>query len=255
MSYLQMLLVVCPLVFLAGFIDAIAGGGGLLSLPAFLFTGLPVHQCYGTNKFASVLGTSTAAARFYKSKAMDLRAALISAGFALVGGFAGTQVALRLDPKFLKVIFLFVLPVMAVFVLFFSSKSRQRKELRGGTTLVLLCAAIGFFIGAYDGLIGPGTGTMLIFAYTTFIGYDYVTSSGNAKIVNLASNLASVVAFLLAGKVLFELAIPAAVCSIAGGYLGSGMAIKKGNALVRKLLIVMLAFIFLKLLYDVFAGV
>lgn len=251
MSLFQMILIVCPLVFIAGFIDAIAGGGGLISLPAYLMTGLPVHQCYGTNKFSACLGTSIAAVRFYRNKAVDIKASLFSAVFALVGSFAGAQVALRLSAVVLKKFFVCVLPFIAVFVLFFG-KGKLRKSRVTGKMLWVICGLIGFFIGMYDGLIGPGTGTLMIFGYTTFAGYDYVTASGNAKVVNLASNLASMAAYLFAGKVLFALAIPAAVCSVVGGYLGSGMAVKKGEGAVRGLLMVMLAAIFLKLLYDTF---
>ena len=251
MSFLQMLLIVCPLVFAAGFIDAIAGGGGLIALPAYLLTGLPVHQCIGSNKFSACLGTTVAAARFYRNKALDLRPALFSAVFALAGSFAGAGTALYLPAELLKKAFVCVLPFLALIVLF-AGKGRQRPQRVSGRKLWLLCALIGFFIGMYDGLIGPGTGTLMIFAYTTFTGYDYVTASGNSKIVNLASNLASMTTYLLAGKVLFALAVPAAVCSVAGGYLGSGMAVKKGEGMVRRLLIVMLLCIFAKLLYDTF---
>lgn len=252
MATWQILLIICPLTFVAGLIDAIAGGGGLISLPAFLLTGLPVHQCYGTNKFSSCLGTAIAAGRFYKNKLVDLKPALVSAVFALVGSLLGVQIALQLDDILLKKIFLMILPVIAIFVLFFSNKSKQKVEKLKGTSLYVVCGIIGIALGLYDGLIGPGTGTVLIFLYTTFVGYDYVTASGNAKIVNLASNVASVITYLIAGKVLFVIAIPAAICNIAGNYLGSGMAIKKGEKFVRTLLIVMLVCIFAKLFYDTF---
>ncbi len=252
MATWQILLIICPLTFVAGLIDAIAGGGGLISLPAFLLTGLPVHQCYGTNKFSSTLGTAMAAGRFYKNKLVDLKPALVSAAFALVGSLVGVQIALHLNDVLLKKIFLMVLPVIAVFVLFFSNKSKQKAEKLQGNALYIMCGAIGIALGLYDGLIGPGTGTILIFLYTTFVGYDYVTASGNAKIVNLASNVASAITYLIAGKVLFIIAIPAALCNIAGNYVGSGMAIKKGEKFVRALLIVMLICIFAKLFYDTF---
>jgi Predicted permeases len=248
----QILLIVCPLIFMAGFIDSIAGGGGLISLPAFLLTGLPVHQCYGTNKVASALGTTMAAVQFYKNKAVDIKPALFSSVFSLLSALVGTQIALRIPGDLLKKIFLLILPVIAVFVLFFSGKGKQKEIKLEGKKLYITCAIIGVVLGLYDGMIGPGTGTMLIFMYTTFVGYDYIMASGNAKIVNLASNIAAAASYLIAGHVLFVIMVPAAVCNIAGNYVGSNLAMKKGDKFIKGLLVVMLISIFAKLFYDTF---
>lgn len=249
MTTMQMILIVCPLVFLASFVDSIAGGGGLISLPAFMLTGMPVHMACGSNKFSACMGSIISAIRFYKNGKMHVLGAVISGVLALAGAAIGSKLNLMIDSSTLKKIFLVILPVVAVFVLF-GGNSRRRKTLLEGKKLYLSCALIGFFIGAYDGLIGPGTGTFMIFCYTTFVGFDYVTASGNAKVANLSSNFASMVLYLFAGQILFSVAIPAAVCCICGGWLGSGMAIQKGGKFIKAMLIVVLVGIFGKLIWD-----
>ncbi|MBE6905325.1 MAG: sulfite exporter TauE/SafE family protein [Ruminococcaceae bacterium] len=249
MTTMQMILIVCPLVFLASFVDSIAGGGGLISLPAFMLTGMPVHMACGSNKFSACAGSIISAVRFYKNGKMHVLGAVISGILALAGAAIGSKLNLMIDSSTLKKIFLIILPVVAVFVLF-GGNSRRRKTLLEGKKLYLSCALIGFFIGAYDGLIGPGTGTFMIFCYTTFVGFDYVTASGNAKVANLSSNFASMVLYLFAGQILFSVAVPAAICCICGGWLGSGMAIQKGSKFIKAMLIVVLIGIFGKLIWD-----
>lgn len=244
------LFIICPLVFLAGFIDAAAGGGGLIALPAYLAAGLPPHFAYGTNKFASCVGTAVSAGRFYRSGTLHLRVALVSAVGALLGAYGGSQLALRVDDRYLKIFILCALPVAALFVLCNRRFGEVPPERAHRQNNLLLALAIGLTIGAYDGFFGPGTGTFLIFAYTGLMGFGLPTASGNAKLVNLASNLASVVVFIPAGKVLFSIAIPAAVCSIAGHYLGAGMAIKRGTKFIRALLVVVLVLLFLSIGKD-----
>ncbi len=251
MEFYQQLLIVCPLVFLAGFIDSVAGGGGLLSTPAFLLSGLPMHQVLGTNKVTSSIGTSIAAAMYIKNKRIEWKSTIISACFGFVGSFIGSQIALLIDQNTLKTAFILLLPVIAGFVLFNQNKNEGVQKIFG-TKLIVTSAIIGIVIGLYDGLIGPGTGTFIIFAYTTFIGFDYITSSGNAKVINLSSNTAAVISFILAGKVVWLLAIPAAIANILGNYLGSKYAIKFGNKFVKKMLIVVLIAIFIQLISDVF---
>lgn len=244
-----MLLIVCPLVFLANFVDSIAGGGGLISLPAFLLTGIPAHSAFACNKFSASLGSIVSAIRYYKNGKIHVRAAALSAVLALVGSYIGTNINLLIGGDMLKKIVVVVLPVVAALVLF-GGKRKRRKTLLAGKLLYPVCALIGFFIGMYDGLIGPGTGTFMILGYTSIAGFDYVTASGNAKVANLASNAASAAVYLFAGQVNFALALPAALCCMAGGWLGSGCAIKNGAKLVKMIMVVVLIGIFIKLIYD-----
>ncbi len=251
MGYGMKLLIICPLVFLAGFIDSVAGGGGLISTPAFMMAGLPMHNVLATNKVMAGTGTSLAAYKYLKNGKVEWKTAVISAVLSFRGSFAGSRIALMVDQVLLKKAFTLVLPFIALFVLF-NKKAGSGEQKLFGNALYGAAAAIGFVIGMYDGLIGPGTGTFLIFAYTVIIGYDYITASGNAKIINLSSNVAAAASYILAGKVLWSIAVPAAAANLLGNYLGSGYRLKNGSAAVRKMLILVLIGIFIKLLTDIF---
>lgn len=251
-----MLLIVCPLVFLASFVDSIAGGGGLISLPAYMLTGLPMHMVCGCNKISAGISTLFSAVRFYIGGKMRVKSALVSALLALAGASVGAALNMRIDSALLKKIFLILLPIVAVVVICGQfARFRPRKEPPVGFRLGLVCALIGFFVGMYDGLVGPGTGTFLIFGFTTFAGFDYVTASGNAKVANLASNIASAIVYIAGGQVLYVLALPAAVFGVLGGLLGSHLAIRKGAKFVRAIMLLVLAGIFAKLLWDMFFAV
>lgn len=247
---IRMCIVVCPLVFLAGFIDSIAGGGGLISTPAYMFTGIPMHYVLGTNKAMSSLGTTISTARYLKSGKINKTVAIVSAIGSFIGAAMGSQIALRIDSDILKKIFVFIIPFIAIFVVAKRKSSSDGQKLFG-SKMYIACVAIGIVIGIYDGVIGPGTGTFLIFGFNTIIGLDYITSSGSAKVVNLASNLAALTSFLLAGKILWPLAIPAACFNMLGCYVGSEYAIKNGDKVIKKVLILVLIGIFIKLIIDV----
>lgn len=251
----QVLLIVCPLIFLAGFIDSIAGGGGIISLPAYLIAGLPVHYAYGTNKLVACVGTATAAINFLRSGNIALRPALCSAAGALIGAWCTTSIALQLNPDTLKAFLLAALPVVAVILLtrhHFGEDDAAPKPM-GSVRLAVISFFIGLVIGGYDGIVGPGTGTFLILAYTGILGYNLKISSGCAKVVNLASNLASTVGFLLGGKILFLVALPAMACNIAGNFAGSFLAIRFGSRFIRPVMIIAILLLFGKLFYDFFA--
>ncbi|MCL2226795.1 MAG: TSUP family transporter [Oscillospiraceae bacterium] len=251
MEYLHTLIYLAPLVFLAGFIDSAVGGGGTISIPAYLLTGMPAHMAFGTNKLSACLGTAIAAGRFIKNKAIDLRTAVISAVGALIGAALGSQFVLLLDDRTLRLMLIVALPCVAVFLIF-----RKDKVFEAGhegfsrRKTIVLASAIGFAIGLYDGIIGPGTGTFAIIAYNAVMRYDLKTASGNAKVLNLASNFASLVTFAIAGHVLFAVGLPAALFGIAGNYLGAGFAIKKGAKFLRPMLFVVLGLLLLRVVYD-----
>jgi len=251
-EYLKSLLIICPLVFTAGFVDAIAGGGGLISLPAYLFAGVPSHMAIGTNKLAMSIGTATASANYIKAKKVNYSIAVWSMLGALAGAATGSRIALFISDKVLTMMMVGALPIVAVFIL-------TRKELRSDdiqlremsrTRFVITCVAIGFFIGVYDGMIGPGTGTFMILAFTSLIGLDLVTASGCAKLSNLASNVASLVVFAISGQINFALGIPAAICTTLGAFIGSKLAIKGGSKYIRIIIFLVLAMLFVKFGYE-----
>ena len=234
-----MFVVVCPLCFLAGFIDAIAGGGGLISIPAYLAAGLPPHLAMGTNKLSACVGTATATWRFLRGGKVVLRSGLTAAALALPGSWLGTRLLNSLaDTQVLRMLVL-VIPVVAAVVLLRRGALRPLCTLPDAAVLPV-CAAIGLVIGFYDGLIGPGTGTFLILLFTLVLGMDAVSASGSAKVVNLASNLAAMVTQLASGNVLFALGLPAAAFGMAGNFLGARLTLRGGEKTVRWMLLVVL---------------
>lgn len=253
---LRSCLIVCPLVFLAGFVDAIAGGGGIISLPAYLIAGLPTHLAVGTNKTVSALGTSVSVLKYLKSGAVILDVALVSAVGSMIGAWIGSSLALILPEQTLKTILLVALPCVALFLTFnrgFGLSETEEKPFsrrkRAGLSL-----AIGLAVGGYDGLIGPGAGTFLIIAFTAVLGTDLLTSSACGRVANLASNLTSMVIYIAAGKVIYALAIPAAIFCGLGYYAGSSYALRGGSKNVRKIMFLVLALLFVKVVLDL-AGI
>ena len=253
---LQTFALVLPFVFLAGWVDSIAGGGGLLSLPAYLAAGLPPHVALGNNKFSSCFGTFFAALRYWRGNLVDVPVALAGALAALVGSFAGTRAVLAVKPDFLNVLLIILIPVIAAFTLWkkgFGEEARQGEIAPARRRA--LGAAAGFVIGFYDGFFGPGTGSFLIFFYTLVLRYNLVGANANTKVVNLASNIAALAVFLLHGKVLFALGIPAALAGVAGNLLGSHLVLRKGARRIRPIFLLSLGLLFLKILHNLlFAG-
>ena len=247
-----MLLIICPLCFLAGFVDSIAGGGGIISIPAYLIAGLPVHTAYGTNKFAMAIGTSASAGRFLIHGKVNLTAALSAAPAALIGAYGGTRLALALDERYLKAALMIALPLIAIFL--FTRRSFGCEPAVATivpvSRIVPISLVAGLTIGAYDGFIGPGTGTFLILIFTGLLHFDLIKASGTAKIVNLSSNIASLITYFVNGKVLFAIGIPAALCTTLGNLLGSHLAINKGTRIIRPIIIMVLFLLFLRFLYD-----
>lgn len=240
--------IIVPLVFLAGFIDAIAGGGGLIALPAYLFAGVPIHLAMGTNKLSSSIGTFSATVTFFLHKRIVIKVALISAGLALIGSWIGSSLALVMDASVLKTVLIFVLPVMAVIIL------RPRKEVEVTEKASIDWLRIGlitFFVGMYDGFIGPGTGSLLIFGFVSVLGMSYTQASANAKVVNLASGVAAVVTFGISGQINVPLGLVAAAFSVAGNLSGSLLAIRFGKKVIQPLLIGVFSLLMIRLILDV----
>ena len=250
---LKMCLVVCPLVFLAGFVDSVAGGGGLISLPAYLLVGLPAHTAAGTNKVVACIGTTFAAGKYIRSGNVKIKLALLAAAGALAGSYLGTRAAVHLDDGTLKLVILCALPLVAVFMALKKDFGREDSRPPKAWTKkqeAALCAAIGLVIGCYDGLVGPGTGTFLMLAFTAVLGFDLLKATGCAKVANLASNVASAIVWLINGSVLLPIVLPAAVFGAAGNLLGARYAIKGGSKKIRGMAFAVLGLMAVKLAYD-----
>lgn len=253
MDFPTSLLFICPMVLLAGFIDAVAGGGGIITLPVFMLTGLPAHQAYGCNKFSAAAGTTFSAARFLANKVLDLKVAVISAISAFIGAAVASRIVLYLPGELLKKMMIIILPIVAVVIFIKKDYGNENQSASlGKNKMIIFAILIGILIGLYDGIFGPGTGTFAIIAYTMIMKYDLKTASGNAKILNLASNYASVVTYMIAGTVVYNIAIPAAICGIIGNYLGAGFAIKRGAKFIKPMMMVVVVLILGKMFVDVF---
>ncbi len=244
-------IIVCPLVFIGGLIDSVAGGGGLITLPAYLLAGLPAHSAAATNKCGNAFGTFLSTGRFIKRGEIHMPSAVAGGVGALVGAWIGAKLNMIIPEQILYYLMLAVVPVMAVFLLIkrnFGSEDRSNEL--GRSQLLVMALGIGLVIGAYDGFFGPGAGTFLMLAFTGLCRFDLLTASGNTKLANSASNLASLVAFAMAGKVVWAVGIPAAVCGIAGNYVGSGLALKGGAKVIRPMFFVILSLLVIRLLYG-----
>lgn len=251
MEYLKVLAIVCPLVFLGGLIDAVAGGGGLITLPAYLLAGLPPHAASATNKCGNVFGTLLSTGRFLKHGDIHIPTAVVGALGALAGAWMGARLNLLVSEQVLYWLMLIVVPVMAVFLLFKRDfGTEDRSDQFGKLRLLFMSALIGLGVGAYDGFFGPGAGTFLMLAFSGLCKFDLLKASGNTKAANSASNLASLITFAMAGKVMWSVGIPAAVCGIAGNYVGSGLALKKGAKIIRPMFFVVLVLLLLRLVSD-----
>ena len=253
---LKLCIIVCPLVFLGAFVDSIAGGGGLITLPAYMMAGLPVHLAAGTNKVVAGSGTLMAVIRYFRSGKIRIRIALCAGVGSLMGGFVGAEIAKLLPGSLLKGLMLVALPMMAIFLTVkkdFGQDTAAQREISARRE-VAISLAIGLAIGLYDGIIGPGTGTLLIMAFTAFLSLDMVTASGCAKVANLASNVASATSYIMGGFVMWSLAVPALICSMAGAYCGSQYAIRGGGKKIRSMIFVVLGLMFVKTIYDLLAG-
>lgn len=239
-------IIVCPMVFLASFVDAVAGGGGLISLPAYLLAGVPPKLAIGTNKLSSATGTVFSTARYCKNGCFDLKLALPSIVVALIGSYIGAKIVLVTSDEILKYVLIIVLPVTAFFVLKKKNFDQVKNKPKRKTQFIIAVIA-SFIIGMYDGFYGPGTGTFLILIYTGLVKLDLLTASGNTKLVNLSSNVAALVTFIFSGNIVYALGFAASVFSIAGHYLGAGMVMKSGTKIVKPIIILVILLLLIKI--------
>ena len=247
-------LIVCPLAFIAGFVDAIAGGGGLISLPAFIFAGLPVHQALGTNKLSSSMGTTIATIRYAISGYMVRAFVAIAVPCALAGSCAGSNVALLVDDSFLKAFMLVALPFIAFFVLRTPDLDAFSKDEIPRRRALAITGIVALVVGFYDGFYGPGTGTFLLLLLTALAHQDIRTAQGTTKAINLSTNLAALCVFLVNGAVLLPLGLAAGAFNIAGNWLGATSFIGKGSAIARPIMLVVVALFACRLVFDLFVG-
>lgn len=245
----------CGFAFLAGFLDAVVGGGGLIQVPALLIL-MPdteIATLLGTNKCVSFFGTSAAVWQYSRHVQLPWRAILPTAATAMLFGYAGAATVSHLDPRALRPLILFVLVLVLAYTLRRKDFGRTHAPRPGKVAQLLAGLATGAAIGFYDGFFGPGTGSFLVLAFVAVFGFSFLHASASAKIVNAVTNLAAIAYFVPRGHVIPELALPMAACNLGGGLLGSGMAIRRGSGFVRLLFIFVVGLLVLRFALDVFA--
>ena len=226
--------------FFAGFIDSIAGGGGLIQLPALLI-GLPkseTAEVLGTNKLSSIFGTSTAAALYRKQIKPDPKVLLAMGLPALLGSAGGATLASKIPTSSMRPMVLVLLIVVAVYTWFKPDLGKFENLRHLPKRRVQIAALAGVIIGFYDGIFGPGTGSFLMLILVASLGYAFITASAIAKVVNVATNVGAILVFGINGAVIWQIGIIMGVANISGAVLGARLAIKGGSTLVRKVFLI-----------------
>ena len=249
-SLVYKVIFLCVVGFLAAFVDSIAGGGGLISVPAYFMIGFPPHFTLGTNKFSATCGSLVSTLKFAKSGKTDNNILKVLLPFSLLGAAAGVYVVLLVDSAVLK-------PVVLVMILgvglysFFAKSVGLEDNFTGTTKKTLTIGAIfAFVMGFYDGFFGPGAGSFIIFGLIKLYGFDFVRASGNAKAMNFVSNITSLIMFAIGGKIHYIMGIPMAIFMVFGASVGSKLAISKGAKIIRPIFIIMSLGVAAKMVYE-----
>lgn len=242
--------------FLAGMIDAVVGGGGLIQIPA-LFSALPntaPATLLGTSKFAGIWGTGAAAVGFARRVKLQWSTAVPAASAAFALSFAGAYTVTHVPPDFIRKLLPFILLAVAVYTYRKKDFGSIHAPLHVGSREKLFAILIGGGIGFYDGFFGPGTGSFLVFLFVRFFGFDFLGASAVAKVVNVACNLSALMWFGYSGHLLWQLGAVMAVCNVLGSLIGIRLALKHGTGFVRKLFLLVVSGLILKTGYDAFIG-
>lgn len=233
------IVLLCIAGFAAAFVDSIAGGGGLISLPALLAAGVPTHFALGTNKFSSTSASFTSSIKYATSGKVNFKFLRYLLPFSLVGSALGVKTALMIDSRYLKPLVLVLVLTVCIYSLFAKNMGKEDKFKGLNRNNITLGIILAFTMGFYDGFFGPGTGSFLIFGLINIFGFDFINAGGNARVLNFASNLSALVLFALSGKVNYLYGIPVAIVMIFGARLGTIFAIKKGAKFIKPIFITM----------------
>lgn len=257
-------LIVCPLALIAGFVDAIAGGGGLISLPAFFMAGLPAHVAIATNKMSACMGTALATGRFIAQGLVNWRKVLPCVAVALAGSALGARLTLAISEEPLRWIMLVILPLTAFYVMRTKSMDEPAKDAKDAKDddvvddegaadsrrVMLVSVAASLCIGVYDGFYGPGTGTFLMLAFTSLAGMALGEAAGATKVVNLTTNFSALAVFLVSGQVWLLLGATAGLFNMLGAWLGVSMFNGRGSGIVKPVMLLVLGVFFVKTLAE-----
>lgn len=237
--------------FLAAFIDSVVGGGGLIALPALLFTGLTPAAAVATNKLVGTIGSLTSTIMFYRSGELNLRSVYKLFPLTFIGSMIGAWTVHLMNPEVLKPLMLVMLALVAIYSIFKKDWGSISTDKKFAVHHLVIFMLVIFAIGFYDGFIGPGTGSFLIFAFL-MMGFNFLKAAGNAKFLNFGSNVSALLMFIYLGQVNYAYGIPMGLAQFAGAICGSKFAIKRGSGYVRALFIVVTFLLLAKNTYDYF---
>ncbi len=242
MEYLSCLLYLIPLLFVAGVLDGIAGGGGIIALPAYMLTGMPMHSAYACNKLQSGLGTACSGLKYIKEGLADIKAALIALPFTVIASMLSTRLILGLDSERIKLIIAVCIP-LAVILMFLKRRIKSKSELRRplSSRVVFLCILSGILLGTYDALFGPGGGSIAMIVFSLLLNYDLRVGCGNGKIIIVVSNITAVISYIASGHMLWHISIPCSLSNMLGSYIGATIAVKKGEKIVFPAMLTVIA--------------
>jgi uncharacterized membrane protein YfcA len=241
---------ICIAGFAAAAVDSIAGGGGLISLPAVMAVGVPPQLALGTNKFASSCASFTSTLTFAKSKKIYMPLIKYLIPCTLVGASIGVYTALKIDPAILQMMILVLIFAVAIYTIIKKDFGSEDK-FKGLTKLNIFYGCLfAFGLGFYDGFFGPGTGAFLIFLFISIFGFDFTVSAGNAKILNFVSNITSLVLFAMSGNIRYMVGIPMALAMILGARVGTKIAINNGAKVIKPIFVTIAMVLTAKLLYQ-----
>ena len=247
-------LILCLAAFFAGFVDAIVGGGGLIQTPMglILLPNLPVSTVIGSLKIPAFSGTSFAAYQYLKKVDINWKLLIIMMLVACPSAFLGSTLLTYVSNDFMKPLLLIVLSLLAIYTYAKKNFGQHQEKKISHRTQIFNAVGISFIVGLYDGFIGPGTGSFFVVAFIAIMGFDFLHASANAKMVNLATNFGSICLFMIKGKIIWAVALPMAICNAAGGWIGSKLAINKGNGFIRIFFLVVVIGTLIRFAYDVF---
>ena len=248
------LLILSVLAFMAGFIDAVVGGGGLIQLPALLVTlpNAPLPTIFGTNKIAALSGTSMAAFQYAKRIRFNVKLLIVISVASFIASYSGAKIVSIINPATLKPIILIILIAIAIYTFIKKDLGKVETKQLSLTQQMLFGAVIGLIIGFYDGFFGPGTGSFFVLAFVVILGFEFVQASAYAKIVNCMTNISALIVFIRQGNYIIGIAILMAIFNIAGSIIGSMMALKRGNGFIRVFFLIIVTIMIIRYGYDVF---
>lgn len=246
----------CGFAFLAGFIDAVVGGGGLVQVPALFVLKPEMNPAtlFGTNKFSSVFGTANASWQYARRVELPWKVLGLTMVTAFAFSFLGARAVTLFNPALLRPLILVLMVAVFVYTLWKKDFGSLHAPKLSERQQFLTGALVGAVIGFYDGFFGPGTGSFLVFAFVGLFGFSFLVASAAAKLVNFSTNLAALAWFVPHGQVLYRVAVPMAACNIAGSWIGSHLAIKKGSGFVRSLFIVVVGALIARMAFDLWRG-